>query len=169
MLTAEEWIERLDLKPLEIEGGYFRETFRSDEMLDAGALPVRYGSPRSLYTSIYYLLTPDCISAIHRVGTDEIFHFYAGDPVTMVQLFDTGTGRLVHLHNSGNPDTEIQIQVPRRVWQGCRLDPGGTFALLGCTLAPGFDELDFEKGDRAALIEAYPSYKDPITKLTNDS
>jgi len=167
--TAEEWIERLDLKPLEIEGGFYRETFRSDEVLEADALPVRYRAPRALYTSIYYLLTPDSFSAIHRVNTDEIFHFYAGHPVTMVQLYETGTGRVVRLHNSGDPETECQVHVPRRVWQGCHLDPGGTFALLGCTLAPGFDRLDFEEGQRSTLIKAYPSFKFRIMNLTRIS
>ncbi|MGQ0614015.1 MAG: cupin domain-containing protein [Planctomycetaceae bacterium] len=160
--SAEAWIERLVLKPLRQEGGYYRETCRSDESLDEGALPARYDGPRALHSSIYYLLTPQAFSALHRLRSDESWFFHAGDPVTMLQLFETGTAREVKLGNSGAPGVEPQVYVPRRVWQGARLDPGGRFALLSCSVAPGFDPSDFELGDREKLAHAYPAYRNRI-------
>lgn len=164
--TPEAWIERLGLQPLPVEGGYFRETFRSDEVLTADKLPVRYQTPRNLYTSIYYVLTSDTMSALHRLQTDEIYTFIAGDPVTMLQLFDTGTGRTVRLHNTGAADVEAQVQVPRRVWQGSRLEPGGRFAVMSTVCVPGYDLIDFEAGRRAALLETYPKFREQIEALT---
>ena len=99
MLTAREIIERLQLVPLTIEGGYFRETYRSPLTLPAAALPGEYGGDRNVSTAIYYLLTPETFSAIHRVKSDEVFHFYAGDAVEMLQLWPDGTGRTVTISN----------------------------------------------------------------------
>ncbi len=164
--TAQEWIDRLDLKPLEIEGGYYREICRSDETIEANKLPVRYATPRAMYTSIYYLLTPESCSLMHRLQTDELFTFVAGDPVNMLLLYETGTGREVRIGNSGEPGIEPHFCVPRRVWQGCNLESGGKFALLTATVAPGFDRLDFELGKRNALVETYSSFKWRIKSLT---
>src|SRR5688572_15073381 len=94
-LTAEQVIAALDLKPLPMEGGFFRETHRSADRLPAAALLVRYGREKSAGTAIYYLLTPDTFSALHRLPTDEVFHFYLGDPVQMLQLLPDGQGRLL--------------------------------------------------------------------------
>src|SRR4029079_3590727 len=95
-------------------------------------------------TCIYYLLTPDTFSAIHRVKSDEIFHFYAGDAIEMLQLWPGGETNVVTIHNDLAASVEPQIIVPAGVWQGCRLVPGGQWALMGCTVAPGFDYTDFE-------------------------
>ncbi len=164
--TPEEWIERLGLRPLEDEGGFFRETFRSDETFTPECLPARYGAPRTHYTSIYYLITPTCYSVLHRLKTDEIFHFHAGDPVFMLQLFETGTGRTVRIGNSGAEGIEPQMHVPRRVWQGMRLEAGGKFALLGATVAPGYERADCEIGERSKLVKSYPEFKFQIMNLT---
>lgn len=166
MPSAREIIDRLQLEPLTIEGGYFRETYRAPLMLPAGALPTDYAGSRNASTCIYYLLTPETFSAIHRVRSDEIFHFYAGDPVEMLQLWPTGDANVVTLHNDLAPGHEPQVVVPAGVWQGCRLAPGGEWALLGCTVAPGFDYADFELGQRGDLVSAYPKYKSLILALT---
>ena len=162
--TANGWIERLGLQPLEPEGGYYREVFRSDETLEK--LPFRYAGARSIFTSIYYLLTPDSVSLIHRLISDEIFAFIAGDTVEMVQLYETGVGRVVKLGNGGAQDEEPQVIVPRRVWQGAKLADGGRFALLAVFVAPGFDPLDFELGKREELTATYPSFRERIETLT---
>ena len=96
-MDVAEIIERLGLKPLEPEGGFFRETYRSEEVIGREGLPPRYGTARSHCTAIYYLLTPETFSALHRVKSDEIFHFYAGDPVRMLQLDPEGRGETVIL------------------------------------------------------------------------
>jgi hypothetical protein len=164
--TAQEWIERLDLQPLDFEGGWFREVFRSAEETAAAHLPERYDAPRALYTTIYYLLTPDTFSALHRLRTDEVYTFVAGDPVAMLQLHEDGTGREVRLANTGAPGTEPAVCVPRGVWQGSRLEPGGRYALLTTTMAPGWDPRDFELGGRAALEARFPDHAESVRALT---
>jgi predicted cupin superfamily sugar epimerase len=164
-LTAAQVIAALDLKPLPREGGLFRETYRSAELLPAAALP-RYGRAKSAGTAIYYLLTPDTFSALHRLPTDEIFHFYLGDPVQMLQLPPGGPGRVLTLGGDLLAGQQPQVVVPRGVWQGSCLAPGGAFALLGTTMAPGFDFADYEAGDREALAAQYPEFAELIRRLT---
>jgi predicted cupin superfamily sugar epimerase len=164
--TAEELIALLQLQPHPREGGFFRETYRADEGFLAAALPPRYGQDRSVSTAIYYLLTPDTFSALHRLASDEVFHFYLGDPVRMLQLFPDGQGREVILGTDVLRGQSPQVVVPRGVWQGSLLEPGGTFALLGCTVAPGFDYADYETGERAALLARYPAFAELIRALT---
>ena len=166
MLTAQQVIERLGLVPHSVEGGYFRETYRARFTLPAGSLPRQYGGSRNASTAIYYLLTPDEFSALHRVESDEVFHFYAGDPVEMLQLRPDGNGSVVCIGNDLAAGLEPQLVVPGGTWQGCRLVPGGRWALLGCTVAPGFDYADFEAGDRAQLVNQYPTHAELIAALT---
>jgi uncharacterized protein len=169
MPTAREVIDRLHLVPLTIEGGYFRETYRASLTLPSEALPKEYTGDRHASTCIYYLLTPETFSAIHRVKSDEIFHFYAGDPVEMLQLWPDGTARIVFIHNDfTRENVEPQVIVPAGVWQGCRLVAGGkNWALMGCTVAPGFDYADFELGNGAVLSTQYPQYSKLIAALTS--
>src|ERR1051325_8082939 len=94
-MTADELIRLLHLQPHPKEGGYFRETYRAAEQFSAEVLPTRYGAARSLSTATYYLLTPPTFSELHRLQSDEVFHFYLGDPVRMLQLFPDGTGRSI--------------------------------------------------------------------------
>jgi predicted cupin superfamily sugar epimerase len=167
MPTAREIIERFNLVPLTIEGGYFRETYRASLSITVDALPAEYAGDRNASTCIYYLLTPDSFSAIHRVKSDEIFHFYTGDPVEMLQIWPDGTARTVIISNDLAAGHEPQHVVPARVWQGCRLAPRGkNWALMGCTVAPGFDYADFELGDRAMLIVKHPEHAELISALT---
>ena len=168
MLTAQQIMDRLHLVPLAIEGGYFRETYRSTLTLPTDALPAMYGGDRNVSTAIYYLLTPDTFSVIHRVTSDEVFHFYAGDPVEMLQLWPDGSERVVIIHNDLSKNCEPQVVVPAGVWQGCRLVSGGNWALMGCTVAPGFDYADFELADRADLLALSPAHSDLIAALTKD-
>ena len=165
-MTAEEIITLLKLKPHPNEGGFFSETWRADETIPPGVLPTRYASARAFGTCIYYLLTPTTFSAIHRLQSDEIFHFYLGDPVEMLQLWPDGAGKTVVLGSDLQSRMRPQVIVPRGVWQGSRLVSGGKFALLGCTVAPGFDFADYEHGRRADLIEGYPDFWEKIVALT---
>ncbi|HEX5471229.1 MAG TPA: cupin domain-containing protein [Lacipirellulaceae bacterium] len=169
MLTAQQIIERLHLVPLTIEGGYFRETYRAATVIPASALPADYAADRNAATAIYYLLTPETFSAIHRVRSDEVFHFYAGDAVEMLQLSPDGTARTITIGNDLAAGHEPQVVVPAGVWQGCRLIPGGSWALLGCTVAPGFDYADFELGNRHTLLARYPAHAELIAALTPNS
>lgn len=166
MPTAEELIALLDLRPLPLEGGYYRETYRSTDRLPAANLPARYQTDKAAQTAIYYLLTPETFSALHRLPTDEIFHYYLGSPVQMLQLMPDGSGQVVTLGTDLAAGQRPQVVVPRGIWQGSNLVPGGTFALLGTTMAPGFDFADYEAGDRDRLVAEYPRFADLIRSLT---
>src|SRR5207248_1406503 len=106
------------------------------------------------------------VSALHRLATDEVFHFYLGGPVRMLQLDPDGDGRELLLGRDLAAGQRPQVVVPRGVWQGSLLEPGVDFALLGCTVAPGFDFADYEGASRAALTARYPDYADLIRRLT---
>jgi predicted cupin superfamily sugar epimerase len=166
MLTAQQVIEHLQLEPLTIEGGFYRETYRSSLKMPAAALASEYGDERNASTAIYYLLTPETFSVIHRVKSDEVFHFYAGDPVEMLQLGPNGSGRVVIIGNDLAAGHEPQVIVPAGVWQGCRLVGDGRWALMGCTVSPGFDYADYSAGGRAEFVAAYPDFASMITALT---
>lgn len=165
MITAEKLVKLLGLKS-HPEGGYYRETYRSDEIIRKGALPERYTGNRTYGTAIYYLLTRETFSAFHRIKTDEIYHFYLGDPVELVQLLPDGSGCMVRLGNDIAGGAQVQTVVSRGTWHGARLVGGGKYALLGTTVSPGFEFADFEIGDRYELIRSYPSFSDTITALT---
>jgi predicted cupin superfamily sugar epimerase len=166
MAVVDEIIRKLNLQPHPREGGYFREMYRSEESFPPTALAERYGGKRSASTAIYYLLTPTTFSALHRLASDEVFHFYAGGPVRMVQLSPDGSGQEIILGSDVLTGQEPQVLVPRGVWQGSFLEEGD-FALLGCTVAPGFEYADYEDGDRATLLARYPKFQDLINRLTH--
>jgi hypothetical protein len=166
-LTAAEVIGLLGLKPLPCEGGFFAETYRSALSLSAESLPPAYGQPRNAGTAIYYLLTPETFSALHRLPGDEVFHFYLGDPVDLVGLGPApDQGRVVRLGQGLLAGECPQAVVPAGLWQGSCLAPGGRWALLGTTMAPGFDFADYEQGAREPLLEQFPSFAGWIRDLT---
>ena len=167
MLTAEEIIKILNLKPLPREGGYYRETYHSKEIIPKDFLPSRYKESKRLSTAIYYLLTQEVFSLLHRLPTDEIFHFYLGDPVTMLNLHPDGTSDLITLGHEIDKNQQTQVIVPKNTWQGCFIKEGGKFALMGTTMSPGFDESDFEAGVQKELVKKYPDREELIIKLTS--
>lgn len=158
-------IEILNLKP-HPEGGFFAETYRSGECLDADVLPGGYEGARPLSTAIYYMLTRGTFSEMHRLASDEIFHFYIGDPVEMLLLYPDGTGKIVMLGADISAGMSPQVVVPKGVWQGARVAGEGEYALLGTTVAPGFEFADYERGDREKLCSAYPQHEKLIQELT---
>jgi len=166
--TAAQLIEHLRLEPLTFEGGHFRQTYVAGESVAAEALPARYGAPRQLGSAIYYLLTsePDSFSALHRLRTDEIYHFYLGDPVEMLLLHPDRRGERIVLGRDVLDGQQVQFVVPRGAWQGSRLVYGGSFALMGTTMAPGFDFSDWTEGNRDALVREYPEHVELIRALT---
>ncbi len=152
MLTAKQVQELFKLQPLQPEGGYFAESYRSP-----------------LSTAIYYMLTPDTFSAMHRLKGDEIYHFYLGDPVEMLMLKPDGSAEALLLGQNILGGMRVQHTVPGGTWQGSRLAPGGKFALMGTTMAPGFDPKDYDPGKRDALSAQYPAYAPLIAFLTRVS
>jgi predicted cupin superfamily sugar epimerase len=166
MLTADEVIRRLELVPHPCEGGFFRETYRAPLTIPGGVLPDDYSGDRSASTAIYFLLTPETFSEMHRLPTDEVFHFYLGDTVEMLKLHPGGTGEVVRLGTDLRASEQPQVLAPGGTWQGSRLVPGGNWALLGTTVAPGFEFADYTSGRRDELITTYPEFAELITALT---
>jgi predicted cupin superfamily sugar epimerase len=166
-MTADEVKKLLGLTPHPREGGWYVRTYESGEMLAAEAFADgRYASARHTGTAIYYLLEPGTFSEMHRLESDEIFHFYAGDAVEMLQLSADGSGRVVRIGNRLEQAERPQVVVPRGLWQGSRLVPGGGWALLGCTVSPGFEFEDYEAGAREELCAGWPAFSDLIRELT---
>ncbi len=160
-LSAKDVMEKLKLSPLPKEGGFFRQTYKSEIESQ-----FNQSGRRSVCTAIYYLVTPDSFSALHRVKSDEMFHFYCGDPVEMIQIAEQ-----LSTHTLGSDLTEghsPQVLVERGIWQGLRLVSGGRWALMGTTVAPGFEFEDFELGSRTELLKEFPNLSDAIVKFTYD-
>jgi predicted cupin superfamily sugar epimerase len=166
MMTADDIIRRLGLEPLPEEGGFFAETYRSPVRLEVGVLPAGYGGPRSISTAIYYLVTPTSFSRLHRLRSDEVFHYYAGDPAEMLQLGPGAESAAYVLGADIATGQRPQLVVPAGTWQGLRPVTGGRWTLLGTTVAPGFSRDDYEHGDRATLLAGWPRERARIEALT---
>jgi len=167
-MTADDIKRLLKLEPLGFEGGFFRQTYKSRWDVPAELLPQRVGGARSIGTAIYYMVTPESFSALHRLPGTEIFHFYLGDPVEMLQLLPDGSSQIVILGIDLARGNQPQVVVRGNVWQGCRLAPGGQFALMGTTMSPGFDITDYEHGKCQQLIAQYPNQAESILRYTRE-
>jgi predicted cupin superfamily sugar epimerase len=166
-MTAEQVKEILGLVPHPREGGFYIRTYASGERVPPSSfVDGRYPSSRYTGTAIYYLLEPDTFSEIHRLKSDEIFHFYLGDRVEMLQLHAGGRGEVILIGNRLDLGERPQVLAPRNVWQGSHLAPGGKWALLGCTVSPGFEFEDYETESRAALCAGWPAFSQLIGSLT---
>jgi uncharacterized protein len=169
-MTAEDVKKILGLQPHPREGGWYVRTYEAAERVGVEAFEdKRYEGPRRTGTAIYYLLEPDTFSEMHRLKSDEVFHFYAGDAVEMLQLTEKGEGAMVVIGNDLLRGQRPQVIVERGVWQGLRLVQGGRWALLGCTVSPGFEFEDYETGVREGLCGACPEFALEITALTRDN
>lgn len=165
MNDADYWIEKLNLE-LHPEGGYFREVYRSDENIAMKALPDRYNDNRSFSTSIYFLLKGEQISSFHRIKSDETWHFYQGTTLKLFIIGIDGTLTTRLLGNKIEEEESLQITIPRNNWFGGKVVDKNSFALLGCTVAPGFHFDDFELAEKQKLINKLPKHKDLIEELT---
>lgn len=159
-MTANEIKTLLQLELHPKEGGFFRRTFVSK---------LRFAAPqgeRSAGTAIYYLVEPDMFSEMHVLSSDEVFHFYLGDTVEMLQLWPGGESKLIRLGHDLAAGEQVQLLVPAGVWQGTRLIGQGKFALMGCTVTPGFDFADYAGGSYAELAAKWPGQAERIRGLT---
>jgi predicted cupin superfamily sugar epimerase len=159
-MTADEFKSLLHLEPHPVEGGSFRRTYTS-----LGSVELPRGV-RAQGTAIYYLLEEGTFSEMHMLASDEIFHFYLGDPVEMLQLFEDGRASVSTLGPDLLAGQNVQLVVPAGVWQGTRLIGGGKVALLGCTVTPGFDFADYRGGNYAELVAKWPAEAERIRALT---
>jgi predicted cupin superfamily sugar epimerase len=159
-MTADEIKTLLKLEPHPVEGGHFRRTYTS-----SGSLTLPRGV-RAVGTAIYYLLEPGTFSEMHVLDSDEIFHFYLGDPVEMLQLHADGRSAVFTLGQDLQAGQQVQLVVPAGVWQGTRLVGEGKVALLGCSVTPGFDFADYRGGSYAELAANWPAEAERIRALT---
>ena len=159
-MTADEVKKLLNLEPHPVEGGYFRRTFTSAASLD---LP---RGDRPLGTAIYYLLEAGSFSEMHLLDSDEMFHFYLGDPLEMLQLYPDGGSAVFTLGHTLEAGQQVQVLVPAGVWQGMRLIGTGRMALVGCTVVPGFNFADYHNASFAELSAKWPDQAERIKALT---
>ena len=159
VLEVKELVERFQLKP-HPEGGFYSETYRDPRQIQTSA------GPRNASTAIYYLLDRGAYSAWHRIASDELWHFYAGAPLLIHVLDESGT---LITHRLGNAmqaqDASFQISVPARHWFAAELEQPDTWALVGCTVAPGFEFSEFELAGTAELLKLAPEHQELIQRL----
>lgn len=165
MNNAEYWINKLKLEK-HIEGGYFRETYRSEEIFKKETLPARYTVDHSVGTCIYFLLKSDDFSKFHRLANDEIWFFHMGAPLVIVTI--SPDGELQEQLLGANPELSesLHIIVPKHYWMAAYTSQKESYTLVSCTNAPGFEFSDFEMAERDALISEYPQHRQIIKKLT---
>jgi uncharacterized protein len=164
MISAEGLVQMFGLKK-HPEGGYFRECYRSAEILSRQALPSRYKGDRSVSTSIYFLLPAGAVSRLHRLISDEIWHFYLGGPLEIVQISARGKMENVILGQDLAAGQLVQHVVPAGYWFGAQPADGSPYSFVGCTVAPGFDFADFELADVEELSRSFPALKEEIRRF----
>lgn len=159
-MIAAEIQSLLHLEPLEPEGGFWKRTYSAPHSLDTPQ------GRRLASSAIYYLLAPGTFSEMHRMASDEIFHFYQGDPVEMLQLYPDGRSAHFILGPDLSHGQHVQLLVPAGVWQGCHLVEDGEAALMGCTVCPGFEYEDYQGGVFSELAAQWPHEAESIRALT---
>ncbi len=164
---ASYWIEKLRLEP-HPEGGYFRQTYRSDIQIAGEALPARFSGARSASTAIYFLLSGNDFSAFHRLQSDEIWHFYAGSGLIVHVIDPAAEYSCIRLGNNAEHGEVLQAVIEAGFWFGSELADRSSYALVGCTVSPGFDFADFELGKSLELVRCYPQHRRVIERLTRE-
>lgn len=167
MNNVDYWIKHLGLLP-HPEGGFYKEVYRSSEIINSTALPDRFEGNRNFSTSIYFMLRSEDRSVFHRIKSDELWHFYQGSTLLIYVLVKN---ELQILKVGSHPENgeSLQVVIPANCWFGAHVEKQNSFALCGCTVAPGFDFRDFEMADRKDLIKKYPGLEQEIIQLTRDS
>ena len=163
--NGKHWIEKLQLEP-HPEGGYFRQTYRSEIMIAREALPAEFGGARAASTAIYFLLESENFSAFHRLRSDEVWHFYAGSPLVVEVIEPIGLRSSILLGEDPDAGQVFQAVVRAGCWFASHIADSKGWALVGCTVAPGFDFEDFEMGKREELVKEFPRHRDLIERLT---
>ena len=168
MNDAERWIEVLGMQR-HPEGGWFREVYRSHEIVPQQCLPGRFSGDRTFSTAIYFLLKKTDFSALHRIEQDELWHFYDGTSLTIHYIDTAGVYATVKLGRRLEQD-EQPLAVVQSGWLfGATVNDTSSYSLVGCTVAPGFDFADFEMPSRGELLQQYPRHRKIIEKLTRQA
>lgn len=148
------------------EGGYFKETYRDGGIIAKSALPNAFNGDRNFSTAIYFLLPEGKKSCLHRIKSDEVWHFYLGGPLTLVQISPEGNVEKIVLGQDVKNGQKVQHVVPKGYWFGASPNKGAVFSFVGCTVSPGFDFSDFEMGKKDNLLRQFPNAKKVIELLT---
>ena len=164
---AEYWIKKLSLEA-HPEGGYYRQTYRADLVLTKDALPLEFMGARAASTAIYFLLEGENFSAFHRLRSDEVWHFYVGSTLVVHVIDQHGRYSEILLGSDPEAGEALQAVVKAGCWFASRLRDGKGFALVGCTVAPGFEFEDFEMAKREELVRDYPQHRKVIERLTRE-
>jgi len=165
-LTAQEIIEKLDLQE-HPEGGYFKETYRSDGVIPEASLEEKYKGNRNHSTGIYFLLTSEKFSAFHKVNQDEMWHFYKGTSLKLHTISVNGEYSFVVIGNDLEKGEVPQYTVKGDDWFAAEVIDKNSYSLVGCTVAPGFDFADFVLPSANELIRKFPQHEDIIHRLTH--
>lgn len=165
MKTAEYYIKKLNLTP-HPEGGYFREVYRSDEKINPDALPKRYSAGHNFSTSIFYLLNWEEKSLMHKLKSDEIWHFYEGSPLKLYMLDKEKNLTQILLGRNIDEGEVFQYVIKKDQWFCAEVENKNSFSLVGCTVSPGFDFSDFKIGKRENLFKLFPKHKELIKRFT---
>ncbi len=163
-MTAADWIKKLNLAK-HPEGGWFREVYRSGELIEKNALPFRYNDSRCFGTSIYFLLSGKVFSAFHRIKSDETWHFYSGTSLSIYIIDEQAGLTRITLGNQLDEDNVLQYTIQRNTWFAAELNHENSFALVGCSVYPGFEFSDFELAKKENLISQLPEHRTIIEKL----
>ena len=165
MRTAQQIIDHLQLQP-HPEGGFFKETYRSSELILKDSLSSNYNGQRNCSTCIYFLLTPDTFSAFHRINQDEVWHFYDGSPIDLHCISPDGIHEQIIIGRDIANGQVPQYVVPGGYWFASRVLKNEGWALCGCTVSPGFDFQDFELVEGSELTAHFPAHRQLIDRLT---
>ena len=164
MSITNQLIQKYNLEP-HSEGGWYKQTYKSNEEIGADALPERFGASRAFSTAIYFLLEKGNFSAFHRIKSDECWHFYAGEPLFIYIIEQTGELKIISLGSNYEKGQSFQYVVPANCWFASCPAPGSEYCFVGCTVSPGFEFEDFELADATELSVMYPQHKSIIIEL----
>ncbi|MBI2608716.1 MAG: cupin domain-containing protein [Deltaproteobacteria bacterium] len=166
MKNYEKIIKTLELEP-HPEGGYFKETYRSDLRIPKEGLPNFYKSSKCTSTAIYFLLTKEQPkSFLHKLKSDEIFHLYDGGSLDVLLLYPNGDGTIQTLGRDLEKGERPQVLIPHGTWFGALLNKSASYALIGCTVAPGFEFEDFTLEVPKDLKAKYFDFSEMIEALS---
>lgn len=167
VLNSQYYISKLGLLP-HPEGGYYKEFYRAEEIFLKNQLPTRYSGKRNFSTSIYFLLSEDDVSNFHRLQSDELWHFYSGSALIIYILNEHHGLSKIYLGNDLESNENFQVVIKAGNWFAAEVIDKKSYALLGCTVAPGFDFSDFELAKRDTLLDKFQGHKELILRFTRN-
>ncbi len=164
-MTVDTLVKELNLLP-HPEGGYYKETYRSEGIITQTCLTSDFSGDRNMATGIYFLIEKGNFSALHKIKSDETWHFYYGDTLEVIEIDEQGKLTITQIGSNLQEGETFQYTVKANTWFGSRVNSNGNFSLVGCTVYPGFDFNDFELAQQQDLIQLFPQHRQLIIELT---